>query len=474
MKRKTKQSAKTSSVYERIRQILESARTTVARSVNTTQVIANWLIGREIVEELQKGQLKAQYGKMLVHELAGHLQADFGKGYSALNLWLFRRFYQEYPMLTDPEILYAPRKESGRHVQWQKLHAVRGESDREISRALRSDLNAGTIGYALRSQSATISKDVAGQIGHAARDEFGAACENAEAVRRKSEITPAQEKQPNKHAVRVESSAAGTLPETRHELRGESWQPGQLHPNLSWTHYRTLLRVDESDARAFYEIEAIKNNWSARELERQINSLLYERLAMSRDKNGLMKLATKGHEIQKPADVFKDPVVMEFLGLPESPKLVESALEEALIGNLQAFLLEMGKGFAFVARQERLTLDGDHFYIDLVFYHTILKCYVIIDLKTGKLTHQDLGQLQLYVNYYDRERRTKGDGPTLGLILCTDKNDTVVKYTLGADQQKAIFASRYKLHLPSEAELRAEIRREIKALAGQIKTGGGE
>ena len=197
-------------------------------------------------------------------------------------------------------------------------------------------------------------------------------------------------------------------------MRSQSWQSGQLHPNLSWTHYRTLLRVDKPEARSFYEIEAIRTSWSARELERQINSLLFERLALSKDEEGLMELATKGQEVQVPADVFKDPVIMEFLDLPESPKLVETALEEALIGNLQAFLLEMGKGFAFVARQQRLTLDGDHFYIDLVFYHTILKCYVVIDLKTGKLTHQDLGQLQLYVNYYDRECRTEGDNPTLG------------------------------------------------------------
>jgi predicted nuclease of restriction endonuclease-like (RecB) superfamily len=220
--------------------------------------------------------------------------------------------------------------------------------------------------------------------------------------------------------------------------------------------------VDSAEPHAFYEIEAIKNNWSARELERQKNSLLHERLALSKDKKGLMSLATKGHAVQRPADVFKDPVVIEFLGLPESPRLVETDLEQALINNLQSFLLELGKGVAFVARQERLTIDGDHFYIDLVFYHTVLKCYVIIDLKTGKLTHQDLGQLQLYVNYYDRERRTKGDNPTLGLILCADKNDAVVKYTLGPEQEKKIFASRYKLHLPSEAELKAEIRREIK------------
>jgi predicted nuclease of restriction endonuclease-like (RecB) superfamily len=221
------------------------------------------------------------------------------------------------------------------------------------------------------------------------------------------------------------------------------------------------LKAEEPGKRAFYEIEAIKNSWSARELERQMASLLYERLAKSRDKAGLMKLAAKGHEVRGPLDVFKDPVVIEFLGLPESHRLVESKLEGALIGNLQKFLLEMGMGFAFVARQERLTLDGDHFYIDLVFYHVVLKCYVLIELKTGKLTHQDLGQLQLYVNYFDRERCTGGDGPTLGLILCADKNDAVVRYTLGPEQQKTIFASRYKLHLPSEDELRIELRREV-------------
>ena len=178
-----------------------------------------------------------------------------------------------------------------------------------------------------------------------------------------------------------------------------------------------------------------------------------------------MRLAKKGQEIQRPVDVFKDPVVMEFLGLPASPKLVESELEQALINNLQAFLLELGKGFAFVSRQERITLDGDHFYIDLVFYHTVLKCFVLIDLKVGKLAHQDLGQIQLYVNYYDRERRTEGDNPTLGLILCTDKNDAVVRYTLGPDQEKKIFASRYKLYLPTEAELQAELRREFRELS---------
>ena len=186
---------------------------------------------------------------------------------------------------------------------------------------------------------------------------------------------------------------------------------------------------------------------------------------MSRDKKGLLRLAHKGQEIQGPLDVFKDPLVLEFLKIPAAAKLVESDLEAALLSELQAFLLELGKGFAFVARQERITLDGDHFYIDLVFYHTIVKCYIVLDLKVGKLTHQDLGQLALYVNYYDRERLTPGDNPTLGLILCTDKNDAVGRYTLGEAQAKTIFASRYKLHLPTEAELRAELLREVKSLA---------
>ena len=166
-----------------------------------------------------------------------------------------------------------------------------------------------------------------------------------------------------------------------------------------------------------------------------------------------------------PIDMLKDPMVLEFLDLPESPRLVESKLEQALIGNLQTFLMELGKGFAFVSRQERITLDGDHFYIDLVFYHTILKCYVLVDLKVGKLSHTDLGQIQFYVNYYDRERRTEGDNPTLGLILCPDKNDAVVKYTLGEQQQRNIFASRYQLHLPTVEELQHELRRELRQLA---------
>lgn len=236
----------------------------------------------------------------------------------------------------------------------------------------------------------------------------------------------------------------------------EKWQ-------LSWTHYRLLTTIDNHFKRSFYETEAIKNRWSSRELDRQIGSLLYDRLAKSKDKVGLMQLAVEEQEITKPEDAIKDPLVLEFLNIPESHRLIESKLEEALINNLQQFLLELGKGFAFVARQQRLTLNRNHYYCDLIFYHTILKCYILIDVKSGTLTHGDLGQIQLYVNYYDQECLNKGDNPTVGLILCAEKDDAMVKYTLGK-KQKRIFASRYQLYLPSEQELAEEIRKELKNL----------
>lgn len=271
------------------------------------------------------------------------------------------------------------------------------------------------------------------------------------------------------HAVRVES-AQGSPDAKGHALRDLSasateaeWQPGRLHAGLSWTHYRTLLKVERREARDFYEIEAIRNGWSARQLERQINTLLFDRLLKSRDKAGVLALANEGLVPARPLDAIKDPYVLEFLDLPESHRLVESRVEEALISRLQDFLLELGSGFAFIGRQVRLTLEGDHFYPDLVFYHVKLKCYVVIDLKVEKLTHGDLGQMQMYVNYYDREIAGPDDQPTIGLILCADKNEAMVRYVLD-DKAKQIFASRYQFQLPSEEVLRAEIKREIEEL----------
>ena len=194
-----------------------------------------------------------------------------------------------------------------------------------------------------------------------------------------------------------------------------------------------------------------------------MGSLLFERLAKSRDKKGILALSQRGQVVAEPQDVIKDPYVLEFLDLPRSHRLVESQVEEALIGQIQSFLLELGNGFAFVGRQVRLTLDGDHFYPDLVFYHTKLKCYAIIDIKVGKLTLADLGQMLLYVNYYDREIANKDDNPSIGLILCSEKNDAVVRYVL-ADKNSQVYASRYQLHLPTEEQLRSEIRREYQQL----------
>jgi predicted nuclease of restriction endonuclease-like (RecB) superfamily len=245
-----------------------------------------------------------------------------------------------------------------------------------------------------------------------------------------------------------------------------------LRHELSWTHYRLLLRVDKEEARNFYMLESVKNNWSTRELERQINSLLYERLALSKDREKVLELSTKGQVIQAPEDVIKDPYVLEFLDLKENRKFLEKDLEHALIDELQAFLLELGKGFSFVALQRRITVDGDHYYIDLVFYNYVLKCFVLIDLKVGKLTHQDIGQMDFYVRYFEKEERLVGDNPSIGLILCSDKNETMVRYTLLEDS-KRIFASKYKLYLPTEEELKKELEREREMLEMEKRLGGG-
>lgn len=237
----------------------------------------------------------------------------------------------------------------------------------------------------------------------------------------------------------------------------------EFNPQLSWTHYRTLLREDRPEARMFYEKEATENNWSYRELQRQMDSFLFDRLAKGKNKNEILNMTHKGQEIKVPEDAIKDPMVLEFLGLPESHRQVESKIEEALINNLQSFLLELGKGFAFIGRQKRLSMEGQHFYADLVFYHTVLKCYTIIDIKTQALSHADLGQMQLYVNYFDKKVKLENDNPTIGLVLCTEKNDTMAKYLLG-DKAKQIFTSKYQFHLPTEKQLEKELKRELKEI----------
>ena len=226
---------------------------------------------------------------------------------------------------------------------------------------------------------------------------------------------------------------------------------------LTWSHYIFLMNIDDSKERKFYEIESIKYRWSLRELKRQYDTALYTRLALSRDKEGILKLSEKGQLIEKPKDIIKDPYILEFLGLPELHQYSESDLEQEIINKLEHFLLELGDGFAFVARQKRITFDDKHFRIDLVFYNRILKCFVLIDLKIGELKHQDLAQMQMYVNYYDREMRLEDENKTIGIVLCQNKSDFVVEYTLPENNEQ-IFASKYKTILPSKEDLIALIK----------------
>jgi len=323
----------TDNIYRQIREVLIQARNRALRAVNTEMMACYWQIGQLIVEEEQRGETRAEYGKRLIEELSERLKNEFGKGFDKSNLWNMRAFYLTYP----------------------KIDALRRE--------------------------------------------------------------------------------------------------------LSWTHYRLLLRVESPNARGFYEAEAVNSRWSTRELERQINSMLFERLALSRDRKGIQKLADKGQEIQQPSDLVKDPYVLEFTGIRQDNNFLEKDLESALIDKLKQFLLELGKGFAFMARQQRITLDGRHFYIDLVFYNRLTRSFVLIDLKVGDLSHQDIGQMQMYVNYYHREITSENENPPIGIILCSDKSEAVVRYTL-PEENRQIFASRYKLYLPTEEELAAEIVRE--------------
>lgn len=239
----------------------------------------------------------------------------------------------------------------------------------------------------------------------------------------------------------------------RRALRGE----------LSWTHYRLLMRVENHKAREFYLKEAINAHWSTRQLERQIHTFFYERLLSSQNKEVVAQEIAQVESRANPSDFIRDPYVLEFLGMRASSDFYESDLEQALITHLQQFLLELGRGFSFVARQKRISFDGRHFYIDLVFYNYILKCFVLVDLKLGDLTHQDLGQMQMYVHYYERKMLSEGDNPPIGIVLCADKSESVVKYTL-PEEETQIFASKYKLYLPTEEELRLLLNKEFKVL----------
>lgn len=234
-----------------------------------------------------------------------------------------------------------------------------------------------------------------------------------------------------------------------------------LRTQLNWYQYRLLIQISDNDKREYYELETANNNWTGRELERQINSGLYERLLLSNDKKSVLEVARKERQPESPTEIIKDPMVLEFLGLKPDAAYYEKDLERALITNLQAFLLELGNGFSFVARQKRILLEDDQFFADLVFYNRLLRCFVIIELKTHKITHEDIGQLQMYVNYYDRNEKAPDENPTIGILLCADKNDLLVKYTL-PENNNTILASKYQLYLPTEKQLAEQLRIELQ------------
>ena len=256
-----------------------------------------------------------------------------------------------------------------------------------------------------------------------------------------------------KNRIAKTEKSASVMRKTDEEKTASLMQKFEPPFNLSWTHYLLLLKIDNEEERNFYEIEAVNNNWSVRELERQYDSSLYERLVWSRDKEGIKELSKKGQVVTKPIDTIKEPYVLNFLGLEEKEKYTESDLETAIISKLEHFLTELGKGFLFVGRQERITIEDEHFYVDLVFYNRLLQCFVLIDLKIGKLKHQDLGQMQMYVNYFDEFKKMDDENLTIGIVLCKQKNETLVKITLPKENQQ-IFASKYQTVLPSKEELK--------------------
>jgi predicted nuclease of restriction endonuclease-like (RecB) superfamily len=357
-------------LFSRIASILDAARGEVVHAVNQATVIANWHIGREIVEALQGGEERATYGRALIDRLSQRLTERYGKGFSATNLAYFRQFY----------LIYRDRI----------FHPVGG------------DLPVTVISRA---------------IFHPAGGEFSST----------------------------------------------------FSPNLSWSHYRSLMRVADAEARQFYEAEAVRANWSKRDLERQINSLYHQRLLASTDKSGMLQSQRQSEQSIRPVDVLKDPYVLEFLDIPSTPRLHESQLEEAIITRLQQFLLELGRGFSFIARQQRIQFEDKDFYVDLVFYNYLLKCFVLVDLKIGELTHQDVGQMDGYVRLYEEQHKLDGDNPTIGLILCSERNEAVARYSVLNESQQ-LFASRYRFTLPSEDELQKELQRERALIENQTST----
>jgi len=395
-------------LYSKISELLKQAKQNVVRAVNQTMVYTYFDIGRMIVEDEQKGKGRAEYGKQVLKELSKKLTMDFGKGFSERNLEQMRQFYLIYSISQTLSAKFLNTSENSNLIQ--ELVALSLESD-------KSDNNLNSISQTLSAESSRFdTKDIS-----------------------------------KTDRIHEENAPVSSTQNSSTQLTNSQKFDEHSYPEfkLSWSHYLLLMRIERHDERRFYEIESFQNNWSLRELKRQYNSSLYERLALSRDKSEVKLLSQIGQIIEKPTDLLKDPYILEFLDLPDLHTYSESELEQALIDKLESFLLELGKGFTFVGRQVRLTIDEKHFRVDLVFYNRLLKCFVVIDLKIGELTHQDIGQMQMYVNYHDRFIKLPDENKTIGIILCKDKNQAMVEITL-PEENKQIFASKYQTILPDK------------------------
>jgi len=408
----------TKTFFNDIRGLISTARATVARGVDLVQVHTNFEIGRRIVEQEQKGKGRAAYGKEVMTALATRLTKEFGRGYSETNLKLMRLFYLQ----NEDRIRQTPSDELAAAAKSQSLTGQSQKTQSMVEQSADTPIFQSATGK---------SQTVSGQL---------VSAKIAQPLIGQSEIL---------------QSLTATLPPDRIRQSATDELPAPRPFTLSWSHYVFLLGVKNPDERSFYEIESAAQNWTVRELKRQFDSSLYERLALSRDKKGIRKLAQEGQVVAHPADLLKEPLVLEFLGLHESHRYSESDLETAILSRLEQFLLELGKGFLFEARQRRFTFDGEHFFVDLVFYNRLLRCYVLIDLKLGRLVHQDLGQMLMYVNTFDRELKLPVENPTIGIILCRQKNKAIVEITLPKGSH--IHAHEYQLYLPSKAELQRKL-----------------
>ena len=415
-------------LFGRVVSILDQARGNVVRAVNSNMVLAYWLIGREIVQLVQGGEKRAKYGEQLVKDLAARLTEHYGQGFSKRNLHLFMQFYLSF---------------SDRYGIVRPMGAQSGAISK--MRPLGAKSSLGGIRHTVCDESSDL----------AIPSPVGTKSDETQIVR----------------PMGAESSESVILSPLGIELSppkksspAVSQLPQGFSPQLSWSHYRALMRVDNIEARDFYEREAVAGAWDKRTLERQIQSFYYERILKSRKPE---KMLAEGRKLPVPAaaagEALKHPYVLEFLGLPDRAEFHESDLERAIITHLQRFLLELGNGFAFVARQKHVRIEEQDRYIDLVFYHCRLKFYLLIDLKVGELTHADVGQMDGYVRMYDGLFVAPDDNPTIGLILCTEKNETVARYSVLNDR-KQIFASKYMLCLPTEEQLRTEVEKERRLL----------